>query len=87
VGTGSRGDSTLHILLRCGGAVKAGNRKNQARATLGTPEGRLFAFEPIRARAIRSRLDGNTSNAGSQRIELGAFGPLPRNEQSPPHPR
>jgi hypothetical protein len=45
-----------------------------------TADGRLFAFEPVRARYIRSWLNGNTSNAGSQWIELAAFGPLPARE-------
>jgi hypothetical protein len=41
------------------------------------PEGRLWFFEPVKARYIRSYLNGNTANAGSQWVELEAFGPIP----------
>jgi len=42
-----------------------------------TADGRIFAFEPIQARYIRSWLDSNTANAGAQWVELEAYGPLP----------
>ena len=42
-----------------------------------TADGRIFAFDPIRARYIRSWLDSNTSNSGAQWVELEAYGPLP----------
>ena len=40
-------------------------------------DGRIFVFKPVQARYIRSWLNGNTANAGSQWIELEAYGPLP----------
>ena len=41
------------------------------------PEGRLWVFEPVEARYVRSYLNGNTANAGSQWVELEVFGPIP----------
>lgn len=40
------------------------------------PEGRLWFFDPVAARYIRSYLNGSTANAGSQWVELEVFGPL-----------
>ncbi len=42
-----------------------------------TADGRIFAFDPVRARYVRSCLDSNTSNSGAQWVELEAYGPLP----------
>jgi len=42
-----------------------------------TTDGRVFAFDPIQARYIRSWLDSNTANPGAQWVELEAYGPLP----------
>jgi len=42
-----------------------------------TPDGRVFAFEPTRARYVRSWLESNTVNDGAQWIELEVYGPLP----------
>ncbi len=42
-----------------------------------TADGRIFAFEPIEARFIRSWLDSNTVNSGAQWVELEAYPPLP----------
>jgi hypothetical protein len=42
-----------------------------------TPDGRLLSFKPVKARYIRSWFHGNTANAGSQWVELEAYGPLP----------
>ena len=42
------------------------------------PDGRLWVFEPVEARYVRSYLNGNTANAGSQWVELEVFGrPFP----------
>ena len=42
-----------------------------------TIDGRVFAFDAVRARYIRSWLDSNTANPGAQWVELEAYGPLP----------
>ena len=38
------------------------------------PDGRLWFFDPVEARYIRSYLNGSTANAGSQWVELQVFG-------------
>ena len=43
--------------------------------------GRIFAFEPLDARYIRSWLESNTANAGAQWVELEAYGPLPEESE------
>jgi hypothetical protein len=42
-----------------------------------TPDGHVFAFEPVEARYVRSWLESNTANNGAQWVELEAYGPLP----------
>ncbi len=39
--------------------------------------GRVFACDPTDGRYVRSWLNGNTSNVGSQWVELQVYGPLP----------
>ncbi len=41
------------------------------------PDGRLWFFDPIETRYVRSYLNGSTANVGSQWVELEVFGPLP----------
>lgn len=41
-----------------------------------TADGRVFAFDPVRARYVRSWLDSNTSNPGAQWVEIEVYGPV-----------
>jgi len=41
-----------------------------------TADGRVFAFQPVHARYVRSCLDSNTANAGAQWVEIEVYGPV-----------